>query len=1305
MNESADRDTPVRPKPRKRPRPLTQPKKRKHKSRIVSDFYKVRDILAEDLRNGKQFYHIDWEPNAAGEPYPPTWEPEENVNQEALNHWRRKKRAREGALEIVNAPSTHTGAPDESSTQETDPIQVPRWKRSAGERKSDTEILQSSSLPSQLSQKRRRTDDYAGSYREHQIVVELPRIPTFDPTEYQAISSNHSSQQSSQTSSGNGNQLVRQQRIIPDSLETTGTSTSESQDSRPETAVSAGVQSLSHPEHHSSSEIPSHQYDPDISEDAGCRVSHTSSGGYVTVFLTQQALDWDPPAATPLPQSLSDFNKSVVSASQKRSSQDGDSRQTTSCQPPSAAHSSSQGDLQAAQIVVPLTSQLSGSSLSHQSDFSVFEEHSPVPETVRKRRQQDIPQESQESSQALSESNGNIGHTSFEREDPVDLPPHVSASQSQSPTIPSRRSGSADLHANTSFDLHPRNSLFGSIDENPPLSAREKLRRLREANFNKPLFDEEPRESVAASESYETSSAVPNEDTQSKLLADPAVSAEVAAPMTPPLVVSLDVIEASQERPDQAEPTQLSAEPIQSREILVEDSSLPQPYEERPEIVDPSKLTLSIERELPVLPDDVVVPGLPILEEFIPEYEFGPSQEYPRSLIPFVPTAVNEYLITLPLSTRTRPQYNDILRDNETVIHDHNACFRVSTHETPSAVTSAELDQIFTRLFDICDFPPFLDTVSSLSSEKLTKHLTDTSPKFSWVVEYLDTLAELHSNKKILILSRPGKLVDLLTHVVQTRGYDVVGSGSPQQINVVVSSTSGEISSTTDIDAVIAFDHTFDQNILPPMQHNRKPMILALVCTATIQHLNMRIMENLEPAERKNMLMLALVKAMRYIEDPENSPDLYESARKFAGWLQDPDNDDFYHEPESLPDEIFEDMYTASSQMSCPGGQGLGDQLPGSRKRSYDDQNDDTVALSKRPKLSQPQVISGTYHISDALRELIDSDASQLTKESGESGKAAITVPIARLEALSAKIAELEVQLKKSREVGKQFKELSDRSQEEVRSHVASTNKMQLKYMEVLKDRGVFEAQCKSAKDEANVLTQSLASSRAENVSLKEKQAELHKQLSEANESLLASANPQLMKVARLQKDADEATAKVQHLERRLAVTASDMEYAQNNYRDVSQRATELASENRAYEKQIEELRRKADQNIIEVHKLQNRNTITEIVRQLNEQKSIVRDREAELNRVKDELKSIKNGRRETRQSSVPRSPRLGALGVNSPRNGTRGPSAIGGGSRGNSPAPPMGVFESPSTSVTPNPPLFHTSGNNRFAHLRDTRF
>ena len=283
----------------------------------------------------------------------------------------------------------------------------------------------------------------------------------------------------------------------------------------------------------------------------------------------------------------------------------------------------------------------------------------------------------------------------------------------------------------------------------------------------------------------------------------------------------------------------------------------------------------------------------------------------------------------------------------------------------------------------------------------------------------------------------------------------------------------------------------------------------------------------------------------------------------------------------------------------------------------------------------------------------------------------------------------LTTQLAQSKERENEYRELSDRTKKEVDEHKAWFNKTQLKFMDALKDRGTYESECKAAQEKAEAVTTALESARKENETLKDTNAELKKKLSEANESLLNSSVPVLKNMAQLEKDLEAAVSEVQKLEKSLKLAQGDLDYVRNAYQQATQSAGQLQAKNSTLAAEVKELERKANDNVVKVNQTQDRQEVAELSRLLAEQRAVVRDREAELNRLREEVRSLRASRRETRGSSVPRSPRLGSS-ILSPRNNHQSttPSSIARGatsSRAASPAagaqqpphqPAMGVFD-----------------------------
>ncbi|KAI1367564.1 hypothetical protein F5Y08DRAFT_58770 [Xylaria arbuscula] len=1238
-----------KPKQRQRPPP-----------KLGNGWYAIRDIIEEKAERGRIRYLIDWEgsdPN--GQPYEPTWEPAENVTSRAIDVWRNKKHEAAKATSAPDQDEENENSLALPSTNETDPAQAPKKRKIVPDSSANGSFGGSSGRTGEGSRNTRKVGQ-GSELQGPPIVIALPCAPLFDASEYQAVSVSQSSQTSSQSQITLPERMhptstaAKDQRVIPDSQEISGTSVSEAHNSYYETVGSFRESQFSQPSHQPESRSR-------FAGISGYFVNPTISTNLNASSQFQTQLDFDLSAVGPTP-TRSHSTTIPESLPQNRGaptpqvSQENENSQYTN-------GGSTTSNSQAAQIVRPLSSHPGDTTSPSQSVFSVFEDRT-VPETTSRNSGVVLP-DSQDPSQALSEIAENI---------------RISTSNMEG------------------------------------TSAAEALRLYREAHFRK---------AGTGSASPAVASPVPLDNAPPAVRNQtPQVESHVDSQRSSPAVIDAPALVISpalllQTGPS-FQPAQANVVPDPPLEHMPVDpvSSYDAPQLEQPTTLDPSTLTLSIENDVegsPSVPtEDGSAPGPHPESTNSDEDEM--QENYPRSLLPHVPTGPSEYLITLPFQTSSRPQYNDIIRENEGLMNMYASAFQVLPHQTPRKDLVEKLDAMFSRLFDICDFPPFLDTLPPMSPEQTAKHVIGTNAKFSFVAELLDDLQSLNSDKKVLIFVRSGQLMDLLGHVIQTRGYryirsgkEVVGASDARHpLTVYLCSTSeGESSIPRHVDAVIAFDHTFRQELVSAADQSA-PVILALVNTASIQHINMRIMENLQPLERKNVLMLALVKAMRYVEEPDSTESLYSIAGRFARRIQLPEDEDdeFYYEPQPVPIEIFEDLYAASSQIEGTqlSGQSLGADLhPENRKRSYLD-GENEGSLPKRPKIIQPEVVTSLSHISDAVKDLLGSDLPHNSEEN------TIVVPVDRLQAVADKIAALMSELKESKARENEFRQLSDRNQKEANSFRLSINNIQRRYMDALEERGIFEANCKAAQEQAAIQGRTIESCRTEITTLKTTRTELEKKLAEANNALLQSSYPDLVKLAELDKNLGAANAQVEDLNKRLIVSQSDADYNKNLWRDAAKRATELAAENRAFEKKIEELQHKADSNIIAVNKTQSRIEGSALAQQITECKNTIRERDTELNHVREENRSLRSGRRETRQSSVPRSPRMGALSGMSPRNGTRGPSAMGGpsSSRGGSPQPPSAVFDGPpgSGNGIQNAALLGQSpGGTRLAHLREQRF
>jgi chromosome segregation ATPase len=253
---------------------------------------------------------------------------------------------------------------------------------------------------------------------------------------------------------------------------------------------------------------------------------------------------------------------------------------------------------------------------------------------------------------------------------------------------------------------------------------------------------------------------------------------------------------------------------------------------------------------------------------------------------------------------------------------------------------------------------------------------------------------------------------------------------------------------------------------------------------------------------------------------------------------------------------------------------------------------------------------------------------------------------------------------------------------------------LQPKFQQAMVDSSKFRAERDAALSQATTLNQIIEKRVADNVKLREEKASLLIELTEARTALSNSTVPDLAKLGEAQDQVRAITAEKERLEKRVTSMQREVEFTRDSYQKASSYSSELSNEINELRAENDTLKRKATENILRIAEIQRNNEAKEQAARIDELEALLRDREMELHKKYEELKIKTNGRRETRGTSVPRSPRIGAGGV-SPRPHFARTAA---GSRGGSPAP----------EGYRDPPLFPPSGSGRggsriYAIQRDT--
>jgi chromosome segregation ATPase len=296
------------------------------------------------------------------------------------------------------------------------------------------------------------------------------------------------------------------------------------------------------------------------------------------------------------------------------------------------------------------------------------------------------------------------------------------------------------------------------------------------------------------------------------------------------------------------------------------------------------------------------------------------------------------------------------------------------------------------------------------------------------------------------------------------------------------------------------------------------------------------------------------------------------------------------------------------------------------------------------------------------------------------------------------KINELEIQLRSREATESEIRQINQDLETRCQDYESSIASIQPKYQEALNDRGRFEHELNLALLRQTNLRKDLDNKDAELTKLREQKTALDAELTDARAALSSSSIPEIAEMGKLKEELAKERSEKERLQKRLTNMQGDLEYMRNNYQNSSTMAAEHASENQALQAEVAELREKAKENTVRIHEIQESAEIEEYVRRIRELKEENGELERELERKSEELKALMNGRRATRGTSVPRSPRMGTGGTMSP-----GPRPMGramqmggigmamggvigggnGGSRGNSPGPgELGGFRGTGTFV-----------------------
>lgn len=261
----------------------------------------------------------------------------------------------------------------------------------------------------------------------------------------------------------------------------------------------------------------------------------------------------------------------------------------------------------------------------------------------------------------------------------------------------------------------------------------------------------------------------------------------------------------------------------------------------------------------------------------------------------------------------------------------------------------------------------------------------------------------------------------------------------------------------------------------------------------------------------------------------------------------------------------------------------------------------------------------------------------------------------------------------------KHLKTALDQKGEELESWEKTVRQFQPKYHEAIRDRKGFEEERDKVLKEKEKTQKLLDTSETRVIKLSGENRELEAKLQE----LTKSDNPDIAAAAQREADLKGSQEMVTSLEKQITYLKKDVDFTRGRYQDASDKAAALGEENTELRKKLADLEVRASENVVKLRQISVETARKEAWQLYQDEKAQRLDRERELDKKNEELRAYKSrfSGRETRGSSVPRSPRVRQ--VSSRNTSPIADGGIGGG--GNGAGPMSGVFGPRSTHLKEN--------------------
>lgn len=291
---------------------------------------------------------------------------------------------------------------------------------------------------------------------------------------------------------------------------------------------------------------------------------------------------------------------------------------------------------------------------------------------------------------------------------------------------------------------------------------------------------------------------------------------------------------------------------------------------------------------------------------------------------------VLKHIITLPFQASLRPLYDDTLLEYKKEVTQYGDVFNREDYIEPDETLVHKIDQVLSRLHNICDYPPDVigTALAELPSDQLIKYCCDGNAKFNFLFELLQGLTK---ETRILIVARSVELLKLLYRLAEALNIECICEDLGQSFKADSSASVARITlilpernvDEDDFDVVVGYDYSFGSSEIgkklePEIPDARSPVVLMLVTTHSIEHIDLHVPRDLATLERKNALVSGIVRARQLVGDPDRGyPEPHELASVFLDYLNGL-VEGIIWDPVPLPEEILDVYLNTQSRSQIP---------------------------------------------------------------------------------------------------------------------------------------------------------------------------------------------------------------------------------------------------------------------------------------------------------------------------------------------------------------------------------------------------